>query len=340
MRIFYCILLLLLTLNTSIAQETSKAGTTAAQFLKIGVGARAVGMGGAIVGLVNDASSMYWNPSGLVGVNRITTYSNFNDWFLDIEHSYFGIVFPLDDNNKIGLNVTLLNMGEMEVTNERNPDGTGTFFNASDIAVGLTYATQIVDFFAFGITAKFINQSIYNESASGFAIDLGTTLITGYKGIKVGMSLLNFGTTMQLEGTDLIKNYDQNPNNATNIGVASNLATEAWDLPLNIKVGIGWNIISNEEALVWNEMHKLKIAADFNHPIDSPEYLSIGLEYGWHNLLFLRGGYSFNDGEKTYSAGAGLIWQISNSLALNFDYAYVNYTRLNAIHSISIAVGF
>lgn len=340
MRIIISVIFLLATINLNFAQESNKAGTTAAQFLKIGIGANSMAMGGAVVGLVKDASSMYWNPAGLVGVRKISLFSNYNDWFQDINHQYFGLVFPLNEDNKIGINATFLNMGEMEVTTERNPTGTGTFFNASDVSIGLSYAVQIVDFFAFGINAKFISQSIYNESATGFAIDLGTKLNTGYKGIKIGMSLLNFGTSMQLDGTDLLKQYDQNQNSATNVGVQSRLVTEAWDLPLNIKVGIGWDIISNEESLLWNDMHKLQLGIDFNHPFDSPEYLTLGTQYIWHNLLSLRGGYSFNDGEKTFSAGTGIFWDISRNLLLNIDYAFVNYERLNGIHSFSVGITF
>jgi hypothetical protein len=340
MKILFNITLLFLALSVSIAQESNKAGTTAAQFLKIGVGAKSVSMGGAVAGLVDDATSMYWNPAGLTGVRSVTLISNYNDWFLDINHQYFGLVFPFNESSKIGINATFVNMDEMEVTTERNPSGTGNFFKASDVSIGLTYAVQIVDFFSFGINVKFISQTIYNESATGFAIDLGTKLNTGYKGIKIGMAMQNFGTSMQLDGTDLLKHYDQNPNNATNIGVKSKLVTEAWDLPLNIKVGIGWDLLSNEEALWWNDMHKLKLGIDFNHPFDSPEYVSAGTEYTWHNLLSLRGGYSFNDGEKNYSLGAGVFWQISGSIGLNADYGFVNYKRLNGIHSFSVGIIF
>lgn len=339
MKFLYIILALLVSLNISNGQETNKSGTTAAQFLKIGVGARATSMGGAIVGLIDDATATYWNPSGLVGVKKITVTANITDWFLDVNHQNFAIVFPIDGSQNIALSATILNMGKMEVTNERNPNGTGTFFEASDISVGVTYAVQIVDFFSFGITGKFINQNIYKESASAFAIDLGTTLTTGYKGIKIGMSFLNFGTELKLEGTDLQKSYDSNPNNATNVGVVSNLATESWGLPLIIKVGIGWDLISNSDALMWSEMHKLKIGIDANHPMDAPEYLSLGTEYGWHNTLFLRGGYSYNDGEKDYSLGGGIRWGLTNNFVLNFDYAFVNYKRLNAIHNITVTIG-
>jgi len=340
MRIFYAFIILIIAVGFSNGQETNKSGTTAAQFLKIGVGARATGMGEAVVGLVDDATATYWNPSGLVGVKKITVIANISDWFLDVNHQNFALVFPIDGSQNVALSATILNMGKMEVTNELNPSGTGYFFNASDISIGLTYAVQVVDFFSFGVTGKFISQNLYNESASAFAIDLGTTLTTGYKGIKVGMAFLNFGNEMKLEGPDLQKSYDQNPNNATNVGVASNLATESWGLPLTIKVGIGWDIISNSDALMWSEMHKLKIGIDGNHPMDAPEYLSIGTEYGWHNLIFLRGGYSFNNGEeRDYSFGAGVRWEVSNSFVLNFDYAFVNYQRMSAIHNITVAVG-
>ncbi len=339
MKFLYSILILMISISISSGQETNKSGTTAAQFLKIGVGARASAMSGAVVGLVDDATATYWNPSGLVGVKKNTISANFTDWFLDVNHQNFAIVFPIDASQNIAVSATLLSMGKMEVTNELNPKGTGDFFEASDLSINLTYAIQIVDFFSFGISGKFINQSLYNESASAFAIDLGTTLTTGYKGIKIGMAFLNFGTELKLEGTDLQKSYDQSPNNATNTGVLSNLATESWGLPLIIKVGIGWDLISNSDALFWSEMHKLKLGIDANHPIDAPEYLSVGTEYGWHNTLFLRGGYNFNDGEKDYTVGGGILWGVSNDLVIKFDYAFVNYKKLNAIHNVSLSIG-
>ncbi|MEN8193768.1 MAG: PorV/PorQ family protein, partial [Bacteroidota bacterium] len=323
MKRFYIIVALLISVCVINGQETNKSGTTAAQFLKIGVGARATAMSGAVVGLVNDATATYWNPSGLVGVKKLTINANITDWFLDVDHQNFALVFPIDASQNIALSATLLNMGKMEVTTERKPTGTGNFFEASDIAVGLTYAVQIVDFFSFGATFKYVNQSLYKESASAFAIDLGTTLTTGYKGIKIGMSFLNFGTKLQMEGPDLQKAYDQNPRNATNVGVASHLATEQWGLPLMIKVGIGWDLISNTDALVWSDMNKLRFGIDANHPIDAPEYLSLGMEYGWHDFLFIRGGYSFNDGEKDYSFGGGINWNVSNNFSIIFDYAFV-----------------
>lgn len=334
------IILFLVYLVPNQAQETNKAGTSAAQFLKIGVGAASLGMAGATAGLVNDASSMYWNPAGLTGVNSISIIASYTDWFVDLKHQYFGIVLPINEDHKIGVSAMILTMGEMEITTELQPKGTGDFFDASDVMVGLTYSARLVDFFTLGITAKYITQNIYNETASALAVDIGTTLNTGYKGLKVGMALTNFGTTMTLAGRDLQKSYDPLPNNATNVGIASNLKTEAWELPLNFRVGVGWHLMGKGDVLVYDQTHSIIFGIDANHPNDGPENASVGIEYKWQNLIALRSGYYFNDDVKNLALGFGINWEAPQSFAVGVDYAFADLDRLGAVHSISLKVGF
>ncbi|MDH3252060.1 MAG: PorV/PorQ family protein [Ignavibacteria bacterium] len=322
------------------AQDANKAGTTAAQFLKIGVGARSMGMAGASAGITDDASAMYWNPSGMIGVSSITVYATHSNWFADISHQFFGVVLPLGDDHRIGLNATLLSMGDIEVTTEQEPRGTGTFFKASDVAVGISYAGRLVDFFSFGVTVKYITQSIYNETGSAIAVDLGTTLHTGYKGITVGMAFSNFGTTMQLEGRDLHRTFDPNPNNATNTGVSSDLATESWDLPVNFRVGIGWELVGATQALFTDEGNRVRFAVDANHPNDGPEHASTGIEYTWQDIVSLRSGYHFNDDLRSWSYGLGLSWGTPGAFAFGLDYAFSDMDRLGGTHVFSLGVRF
>lgn len=336
----FTIIIFLLYLVPSNGQDANKAGTSAAQFLKIGVGAASLGMAGATAGLVNDASSMYWNPAGLVGVNSISVIACYTDWFVDLKHQYFGIVLPINKDHTLGVSAMTLTMGEMEITTEQQPKGTGVFFEASDVMVGLTYSARLVDFFTLGITAKYITQNIYNETASALAFDIGTNLITGYKGIKVGMALTNFGTTMTLAGRDLQKSYDPLPNNATNVGIASNLKTEAWELPLNFRVGVGWALVGKGDVMFYDPMHSIKIGIDANHPNDGPENASAGIEYKWQNLIALRSGYYFNDDTRTLSLGFGLNWEVPESFAVGVDYAFADLNRLGPVHSVSLKVGF
>jgi hypothetical protein len=337
---YFTIIIFILYLIPNYGQETNKAGTTAAQFLKIGAGSASLGMAGVSAGLVNDASSMYWNPAGLIGVNSISVIASYTDWFVDLKHQYFGIVLPINEDHKVGLSAMILTMGEMEITTEQQPKGTGDFFDASDVMVGLTYSARLVDFFNLGITIKYITQNMYNETASALAVDIGTTLNTGYNGIKIGMALTNFGTTMTLAGRDLQKSYDPLPNDATNVGIASNLKTEAWELPLNFRVGIGWDLMGKGDVMVFDQTHNIKIGIDANHPNDGPENASVGFEYKWQNLISLRSGYYFNDDVRKLTLGFGLNWEVPQSFDIGIDYAYAELDRLGAVHSISVKVGF
>ncbi len=260
-------------------------------------------------------------------------------WFADITHQYFGIVLPIGDDHRFGLNATILNLGEMEVTTEQNPRGTGDFFKATDVAVGVSYAARLVEFFSFGATVKFVSQSIANESASAIGVDLGTTLRTGYKGLTVGMAFTNFGTAMKLDGRDLHRTYDPNPNNATNTGVSSYLGTESWDLPLVFRVGIGWELVGPGESLLQDDMSVVRLGVDAIHANDAPEAASAGLEYVWDRLFALRGGYRFNDDVRTWSAGAGLHWQSERSFTFTVDYAYTHLDPLGPIHVFTVTLG-
>ena len=322
------------------AQETNKAGTSAAQFLKLGVGAKEIAMAGATAGLVNNESSMYWNPAGLVNVKKIGIYASHTKWFADINHSYFGFIIPIGSDQTIGISATSLTMDEIEITTELEPKGTGEFFEASDACIGLSYSIRLVDFFTFGSTVKYITQNIYNESASTIAIDIGTQLNTGYMGLKVGMSFTNFGGKLQLEGRDLQKTYDPNLNNSANNGVKSNLSTESWELPTNFRVGIGWDAINRYDAAMLSNEHKLRIGVDANHPNDAPENVSLGMDYEWRSLLSFRTGYHFNDDIRSWVVGFGLNWQIPNSLKLGVDYAYSDLDRLNDVHTFTFNIGF
>lgn len=340
MKILKIAVVFLFALTIINAQEINKAGTSAAQFLKIGTGAKEVSMAGATAALVDNVNSMFWNPAGLVNVNRITVGVNYTNWFADLKHNFFGIVFPISDDQTIGVSATVLSMGKMEITNELQPKGTGEFFEASDATVGITYSARLVEFFSFGGTIKYITQNIYNESASAIAIDLGTKLNTGFMGLKIGMSFTNFGSKLKLEGRDLQKTYDPNPNSASNTGVKSNLETQQWELPLNFRVGIGWDIIGPYDAMNHSNMHRLKFAVDANHPNDAPENLAVGADYTWNNLLSIRSGYHINDDVRKLVMGFGIIWQIPNSVKFEIDYAYQNLVKLGDVHTFGIQIGF
>ncbi len=338
-RIIGALLFTLFVLNSSNAQTFRKVGTSAAQFLKIGVGARALALGGTFAGIADDANALYWNPAGIVHVKDINWTGTHTNWIADVTHQFTGLVVPIGNSSSLGFSATFITMDEVEITTEAEPRGTGYFWDASDISVGLSYARWMTDRIAVGVTAKYVSQKIWNESASTFAIDVGTYLNTGYKGIVIGMCFANFGGNLQLAGRDLIREYDYSPNNSLNTGVDTRLHTQPWPLPVNFRVGIAMEIMGAGDMLVSSDDNRFTLAVDGNHPNDDSEKLNFGVEYSWKEILFTRIGYGLGYDLAQFSYGAGLKFNVNNA-NFSFDYALAPFQEIGNIHYFTIGLIF
>ncbi|MBU1096110.1 MAG: PorV/PorQ family protein [Bacteroidetes bacterium] len=319
-------------------QSVSKTGTTAAKFLSIGVGARANAMGAASSSTVDDASSMYWNPAGIASINKYQGIFTYTKMFADINLNYFGVVIPAGEFGNIGVNVTAINYGDMDVTTELNPEGTGATFNAGSYAFGLTYARNITEEFIVGANVKYIRESIYNSSAEGVAVDIGTIFTTPFYGIKFASSITNFGTKMQISGDDLLVRYDQNPNSSgNNETVDAMLATEKYELPLRLQIGI-----SRDFYFLNNQ--RLTLAVDANYPNDNQQWVNVGGELSLFNeLIELRGGYKtifLEDAQEGLTAGIGINYKNMGPLDISVDYAFQKYEYLDDVHSFGVILSF
>ena len=159
-----------------IFSQVTKTGTTAAKFLSVGIGARANAMGGAFTSIANDASALYWNPAGAAALTDFEAMFTYTSLYkdLDINLNYMAVVIPAGEIGSFGVSVTALDYGEMNVTTELYPEGTGEKFSASSYAFALSYARNITDEFAVGMTAKYVLEDIFNSTASGVAFDVGT----------------------------------------------------------------------------------------------------------------------------------------------------------------------
>jgi long-subunit fatty acid transport protein len=125
-------------MGTALGVEVTKTGTTAASFLSIGVGARALGMGGAYVSAADDATAMYWNPSGMARMSRPQALFSHTRWIFDVRLGYAGVAVPAGRFGTIGASAVFLTMDEMERTTIQEPEGTGETFGAGSYAMGLS----------------------------------------------------------------------------------------------------------------------------------------------------------------------------------------------------------
>jgi hypothetical protein len=329
---------IVLILFISVGFCFNKVGTTAAPFLKIEFGARAVAMGGSFVALANDPSGIYYNPAGIAELNQVYLTGVHTEWFADLNYDCAAFVLPAGRIN-FGLWGSFLSCNDIEITTVEQPEGTGQYMNYIDGLLGITASAFLSDRLSIGITAKYIQQTLHNETASTFALDIGSILRTPLKGARLGMCLVNYGGRMQLAGNDLIVQTDPWPEYEGNPDVEARLSTESFPLPLAFKVGIAFDLIGKDEALFINDGHRLTIAIDGIHPNDGEEKLHCGIEYGLLNTLFLRGGYKVNHDTQKLSAGAGIKVGIGKK-EICVDYAYVHMGILDSTHRISLGIGF
>ena len=282
-------------------------GTTGAQFLKLGVGARPIGMGGCFVGIADDVNAIAWNPAGLnYLVEREISFMH-GVWFEDIYFDYLAYaslnkVF----GGRVGGAIKYLSMSKIEKIDSMGIK-LGESFQPYDLAVILSYARKIMDI-PLGINLKFIRSRIDDIEANAFAFDLGGIYKLVKEKLSIGIVIENIGTKMKFEN-------------------------EADPLPLNMKMGGTYRLIKD-----------LIVGMDVNIPCDNCINGHLGIEYVYKEIKKVqiagRVGYKTNtiddiDLLSGLSAGFGFRWQ-----GYGIDYAWVPYGDLGNTHRVSLSARF
>lgn len=307
----------------------TKVGTTAAQFLKIGVGARAVAMGGSFSAEANDLSALYWNPAGLSKIQGGALQLSTTRYLADITFSHAAVGFNLGSMGTLAASLLYLDSGDMEVRTVTEPEGTGERFSKQDLALQISYARALTDRFSIGTTVKYIREKIWHSSATATAFDIGVLFTTPYEDLRLGASMSNFGPKMQMSGRDIIFSVDPSQNQEGNVEVVNTeYLLDRFPLPLLFRVGLAWDAINTAD-------HRVLVTTDAATPNDNAQYVNSGMEYSFRDLLALRLGYRNRfetDGEQGLTWGVGLNMRIDRSTRASFDYAYADFGRLEQTH--------
>lgn len=326
--IYFCLAMLMLGSCLSFGQkaELTQRGTSMANFLKIGVGARAAAMGDAYVALSNDVSSLYWNPGGLGMLGKNEALFQITNWIMDTRLYFVGISYKLSGLGILGFHFNSFSSGEFEETTILEPEGTGRTVMASDFAAGLTFSRQLTDRFSAGITLKYISENLDRESAKTVAIDIGSVFITNFfNNLRIGFAFCNLGGRMRLEGTDLNFQHLAEP------GIKytrAELGTEPWDIPLLFRFGFATDVIRSD-FMTFTMSTGVMDSRDFSYRI------ATGGELALKDIMFLRGGYKFKYDEADLTFGVGLKLAIPSAIGLKLDYAYGSYGILNNTQILS-----
>lgn len=338
-------LLLVSVLAATVGLGQAKIGTSAAQFLGIGVGPKAIAMGSAYVASRDDATLLYWNPGAFAQAGRSQVAFSNTDWLVGTKFRWFGGMYNIDGENAVGLSFTQLDYGEEEVTTVEQPDGNGERWSANDLAIAVSYSRNLTDRFSMGGSVKYITQSIWNETASTVAFDIGLLFITGFNDMRLGVSMTNFGGDLRLEGRDLLQKVDIDPNNSgSNKDLVGTLKTEPWALPLAFRVGVAMDVVRDDDI-------RLTLAADAIRPTDAEESLNLGGEFGWRDAVFLRAGFksavgggtrlsSREDVQEGLTLGAGLKYREEGVATVEVHYAFSDFGVFGNLNTICVAIGF
>ncbi len=323
MRRILLLLMLIVSPTLLLAQDNlfprlggQRAGTSSFSFLKIDVSARAHGMAGSYTTIANDATSLFWNPAGAAQIEGSRDIMiDQSNWIADFQLSSFAGVWQFGKVHHLGLSALALYAPPTEITTEYRPDGTGEYYNYGDVLLGLTYALRMTDRFSFGITTKLVEEQLADLQMRSVLIDLGTYYRTGYKDLRFAVALLNFGSPTRPDG--LYLNSD-----------SVNTEYESFSPPTIFRLGVAHEWLQTEQQ-------ELTSSVQLNHPVDNAENISLGLEYGFHDVLYLRAGNTFGDDVRSWSLGFGLRWS-----QFSFDYSYADMKDLNRSEHLSLGWSF
>ncbi len=342
-------IVLILDNRKSLAEEPYRVGTTTANFLEIGYGPAGIAMGDAYVSVVNDLSAVYWNPAGLAFMENNEARFILQPWLVDANLSFVAVGIPITGIGTIALNIIHMGYGDMEVTTLSSQDGTGELFDANEFAATLSYGRAITDWFAFGAGVKYISSQIWYVTGSAVAFDLGIIVKTSFlspegkprNGLRIGMSVSNYGTKMRYEGIDLLNPIDILPDENGNYrDVPGQFHLSSWELPLIFRVGV-----SIKPIVIENQ--SLTLAVDALHPNNNSESVNMGMEYGLNmpafGQLFLRAGYKALFMESTeygLTLGAGFTRSLLRNTSIHFNFAYRDLGVLGSANCFGLGIEF
>jgi hypothetical protein len=295
------VLLFFFSSQSSAFFNQDQTGTYGADFLNISIGAKAAAMGNAYVGLANDVTAIYWNPSGLVQLAEPQIVFSHIWWLSDIQYEYLGLALPLSSRNVIAGGVMYLHMGSTLGYDDQ--DQPTSFFTAYDAVLVLSFSSYLFSNLSLGVTLKGIQEKLESKRAQSLALDIGACYT--YRRFSVGMVVKNLGSPLKF--------IDQKSS-----------------LPSSFTTGVAIRAFDN-----------LTLTTDIDLFAAASPILRQGLEYNYNERVFLRTGYEYKGigrdelASPTPTFGGGL--NISN---LQFDYAFSPYKVMGDTHTLSLAYRF
>lgn len=321
--------------------ETSaqKVAVTSHQFLKVMPSARATAMGDAFTSMASRADALFWNPAGITGISGHDITSTHTLWLIDTRQTAIGYALRAGRYGHVGVQFQYADFGEIQETRvdhlgfvggEYNPGLTGNTFRPYAWVLGVSYARAMTDRFSTGLTAKYVNEVLwngrqvtvegegggtFNTFAGSILFDVGMQYDTGFRSVRLGASVQNFGPRVTF-------------------------AERQFPAPMTFRLGIASDLMGPNGLLVDDPQNRFSVAYDIMHPNDYEQQMHLGAEYSFAGVIALRSGYKLNYDVDNWTFGGGINTRFDR-LDLAFDYSFgAMNEHLNHAHRLSMSVGF
>jgi hypothetical protein len=297
------------------AADNERVGTSVFQFLRIGVGARAMGMGGAFTAVSDDANGIYWNPAGIAMVPIREVATSYLSYFSDVHAGGVALAEPVGPRATLGLAAQFLRVGDIPTTTVDNQTGQGLDpFSMNDLAISAGFGGRVRGGLYAGVAGSYLYEGITafdGYASTAVTATLGALYRSGFRHTSVGAVVRHLG------------------------GQVSIYQFAEEDLPITFAAGVATRAF-------WE---RLLVAVDVEKPSDDDAGVNAGAECQVVRDFFVRAGYRSLDarvGDEAASNGdiAGLTFGIgvSGNRRYRVDYAYSSFADLGDAHRVSLAL--
>lgn len=269
---------------TAAAGGVDRIGTAGAQELRIPVGASSVAIGGSTVAWGNGLQNIFWNPASLASTDQNEAMASYSTYLADSKVNYGAVSTRVGSQGQVAFSAKVLNIGDIVVTTEDAPDGTGEILNPNFGVFGITYARRMTDRVLLGITGSYISENVAAVSANGFAVDLGVQYDTGWRGLRFGFAMKNVGPDMRFSGANLEQRVVLPGDDPTATPHVVQLQPASFNLPSYLQIGLSYDVPMG------GDRHSTVFGTFQGNNFNTDEY-RVGAEVPVGNFLALRGGF-------------------------------------------------
>ena len=266
------------------AGSDGRKGTQGALELRLPVGPRGTALGGAVTADATGVEALFFNPSGLAVVKGTEVMFTNTSYIADMHLNYAALATNLKALGVLAFSAKVLSVGDIIVTTEDAPEGTGEVANPTFATLGVAWAKQFTDRVNFGFTAHLVNEHILEVTANGLAFDFGVQYMTGWNGLQFGVAMKNFGTSMEFSGPGFENSLPAPTSDPTASNRVFSSSSASFEMPSYFTLGASYIPVRNATG-------HMTLLAQYQSNNFGADCICGAAEWIYRDAFALRGSY-------------------------------------------------